>query len=33
VSYAAQTDGDFGRVWTWEGYLAGGVALVAMVHY
>lgn len=33
VSYAAQTDGDYNRVWTWEGYLAGGVALAVMVRY
>jgi len=33
VSFAAQTGGDYGRVWTWEGYLAGVVALVVMVRY
>ena len=33
VGYAAQVDGDYGRVWTWEGYLAGVAGLAVIARY
>ena len=33
IGYAVNVDGDYGRVWTWEGYLAGVAALAVIARY